>query len=66
MANDKELEITVDYNELLQRAVAVLERTRISIARSISDNISNSHWEIGRLLQEKKLDSKHGAGVTHR
>lgn len=59
MANDKELEITVDYNELLQRAVAVLERTRISIARSISDNISNAHWEIGRLLQEKKLDSKH-------
>lgn len=66
MANDKELEITVDYNELLQRAVAVLERTRISIARSISDNISNAHWEIGRLLQEKKLDSKHGAGVVQR
>ena len=64
MANDKELEITVDYNELLQRAVAVLERTRISIARSISDNISNAHWEIGRLLQEKKLDSWSWCGTA--
>ena len=66
MANDKEIEITIDYNELLQRAVAVLERARISIARSIADNISNAHWEIGRLLQERKLDSKHGAGVVQR
>ena len=66
MANDKELEITVDYNELLQRAVAVLEKARVSIARSIAGNVSNAHWEIGKLLQERKLDSKHGTSVVER
>ena len=68
MANGKEIEVInpVDYNELLQRAVAVLEKARVSIARSIADNVSNAHWEIGKLLQEKKLDSKHGAGVVER
>lgn len=30
MANDKELEITVDYNELLQRAVAVVQPSAIA------------------------------------
>lgn len=28
MANDKELEITVDYNELLQRAVASFRKDK--------------------------------------
>ena len=56
----------VDYNELLQQAVAVLEKARIAIARSVAGNVSNAHWEIGKLLQEKKLDSQHGAGVVER
>lgn len=55
-----------DYDSLLQQAVAVLERTRTSIARSITGCISNAHWEIGKLLYERKLDSKHGAGVIQR
>ena len=68
MVNGKKIEIInpVDYNELLQRAVAVMEKARISIARSIADNVSNAHWEIGKLLQERKLDSKHGVGVVER
>lgn len=42
MVNGKKIEIInpVDYNELLQRAVAVMEKARISIARSIADNVS--------------------------
>ncbi len=68
MADNKELGIIdlIDYNELLQHAVAVLENARIAIARSVAGNVSNAHWEIGKLLQEKKLDTKHGAGVVER
>lgn len=68
MANNKDIEviIPIDYNELLQQAVAVLEKARIAIARSVAGNVSNAHWEIGKLLQEKKLNSKHGAGVVER
>ena len=55
-----------DYTELLQQTVAVLEHTRVSISRSIAGNICNAHWEIGKLLYERKLDSEHGAGVVKR
>lgn len=55
-----------DYEELLQQAVAVLEHARKAISRSIAGNISNAHWEIGKLLNERKLDSKHGAGVVNK
>lgn len=65
---DKELEQSglVGYDELLLQAVAVLERTRSTISRNITENISNAHWEIGKLLAERKLDSKHGSGVVKR
>lgn len=55
-----------EYSELLLRAVAVLENTRASIARSITSNISNAHWELGQLLYERKLDSRHGDSVVKR
>lgn len=68
MADNKDIEIIVpiDYNELLQQTVAVLENARMAIARSVAGNVSNAHWEIGKLLQERKLDSRHGAGVVER
>lgn len=55
-----------DYDELLQQAVAVLNHARTSIAKSVVSNISHAHFEIGRLLTERKLDSKHGAAVVVR
>lgn len=55
-----------EYSEILQRAVAVLESTRGAIARSITTNISNAHWELGKLLYERKLDSRHGDSVVKR
>ncbi|MCM1170370.1 MAG: PDDEXK nuclease domain-containing protein [Bacteroides sp.] len=56
----------MDYNELLLQAVAVLEHARNMISRNISGNISNAYWEIGKLLHERRLDAKHGAGVVNR
>lgn len=54
------------YNELLLQAVAVIEHARIKVARHIAATASNTYWEIGKLLHEKKLKSKHGSGVVKR
>ena len=55
-----------EYKELLLQTVAVIERARINVARRIATTASNTYWEIGRLLHEKKMESKHGSGVVKR
>ncbi|MCF0203843.1 MAG: DUF1016 family protein [Muribaculaceae bacterium] len=55
-----------EYNEILRQAVAVIEKSRASMARQCSVTISATHWEIGKLLHEKKLDSVHGSRVVKR
>ena len=55
-----------EYKELLRQAVAVIENARASVAFHLATTASNTHWEIGRLLHEKKLESKHGSGVVKR
>ena len=39
-----------DYNELLQQAVAVIETSRMRIAKEINTIAMSSYWEIGKLL----------------
>ena len=55
-----------DYNELLQQAVAVIETSRLRIAKQLNTSAMSSYWEIGKLLEEKIIDSKHGDGVVKR
>lgn len=55
-----------EYNELLRHAVAVIDTARTNIARQVSATASNTYWEIGKLLHERKLDSKHGSAVIKR
>ena len=55
-----------DYNELLQQTVAVIEVSRLRIAKQLNTVAMSSYWEIGKLLEEKKLDSKHGDGIVQR
>ena len=55
-----------EYKELLLQTVAVIEHARINVARRIAATTSNTYWEIGRLLYERKLESKHGSGVVKR
>lgn len=54
------------YNEILQQAVAVIESARSKAARAIVATSNEMHWEIGKLLYERKLDSKHGDSVVKR
>lgn len=55
-----------EYNEILRQAVAVIETARSKAARAIVGSSNEMHWEIGRLLYDKKLDSKHGDKVVKR
>lgn len=53
-----------DYKEILLQAVAVIENARTNIARHLAVTASNTYWEIGKLLHEKKLESKHGSQMV--
>lgn len=55
-----------EYNELLRQAVAVIESSRLQIAKQLNAVAMSSYWEIGKLLEERKLDSKYGDGVVER
>ena len=55
-----------DYQELLHDTIAVIESSRTHIAKQINMNVISSHWEIGKLLEERKLDSKHGDQIVKR
>ena len=46
-----------DYNELLQQAVAVIETSRLRIAKQLNTIAMSSYWKIGKLLDERKVDS---------
>ncbi len=54
------------YNEILRQAVAVIESARSKAASAVVRTSNEMHWEIGKLLYERKLDSKHGDGVVKR
>ena len=55
-----------DYNELLQQAVAVIETSRLRISKQLNTIAMSSYWEIGKLLDERKVDSKHGDSIVKR
>ena len=45
-----------DYNELLQQAVAVIETSRLRIAKQLNIIAVSSYWKIGKLLDERKVE----------
>ena len=55
-----------EYEAILRQAVAVIDRTRTMVATAICSAIGSVHWEIGKLLHDRKLESKHGSGVVNR
>jgi hypothetical protein len=55
-----------DYNSILRQAVAVIDKTRNIVAASVTSAIGSAHWELGKLLHDKKLEYKHGSGVVNR
>lgn len=55
-----------EYKQLLLQAVAVIHESRFVAAKQLNTTVSTTNWEIGKLLYERKLESKHGNGVVHR
>lgn len=55
-----------EYNELLLQVVAEIENARLTLSRQVSSTISGMHWNLGKLLFDKKIESKHGSGVVNR
>ena len=55
-----------DYKGLFECSVAIIENARNQVAAHINTGISYTYYEIGRLLTEKKLESKHGSSVVQR
>ena len=55
-----------EYNAILERAVTLIEEARTTIAKSVSQTVNLTHWQIGKLLHEKKLESTHGSRVVRR
>lgn len=55
-----------DYQELLRQVVAVINDTRQRVAKLLNSNVTSAYWGIGKLLHEKKIESKHGSGVVKR
>lgn len=53
-----------EYEEILLRAVAVIEEARSNVARHLSATTSSTYWEIGKLLYEKKIESKYGSQIV--
>ncbi len=55
-----------DYNSILRQAVAVIDRTRSTVATSVCAAIGSAHWELGKLLHDRKLESIHGSSAVRR
>ena len=55
-----------DYNDILQQAVAEIRSGRAKTARQLNVALIGVYWNLGRMLVERKLDSKHGSGVVKR
>ncbi len=55
-----------DYSAILRQAVAVIDKSRAIVARSVCTTIGAAHWELGKLLHEQKIESNHGSSVVNR
>ena len=53
-----------DYNEILQQAVAEIQQGRTTAALHINSALTGVYWKLGKLIVERKLDSKHGSRVV--
>lgn len=55
-----------NYDEILHQTVVVIETARNKVARSIVAVSNEMYWEVGKILYERKLDSKYGDRVVRR
>ena len=55
-----------EYGTILLRAVALIDETRTTAAKTLNSVTNTAYWKIGQLLHEKKLDSRYGSQIVKR
>lgn len=55
-----------DYNEILQQAVAVIDKARSTAVKSVCSTANLAYWSIGKMLHERKVDGRYGDGIVKR
>ena len=55
-----------EYNSILKQAISIIDKTRENLAESMNLAISSVHWNIGKLLYERKVSSDYGDGIVKR
>ncbi len=55
-----------EYTDLLNIAVTHIESGRNAIAVQICTTVNMTYWNLGKLLHERKIESKHGSGIVER
>lgn len=55
-----------EYSAILQQAVEIIKTARVRISKQLNTTVLSSYWEIGKLLSERKLESKYGDSVVRR
>ena len=46
-----------EYDVILRHAVAVIDRARTMVATTVCSAIGAAHWDIGKLLHDKKIET---------
>lgn len=60
------MELDNNYPEILRQAVTEIKTARIRIARQVNTAANGVYWNLGKLLNERKIEKGHGAGVVNR
>ena len=55
-----------EYDEILQRAIAVIDHGHARAARQVMAAVSNTYWEIGKLLYDRKIESGYGSAIVRK
>ena len=53
-------------DKFLKDAVEVIETSRLQVAKQVNNVVMSSYWKIGKLLEDRKIDRKHGDGIVKR
>ena len=53
-------------DKFLKDAVEVIETSRLQVAKQVNNVVMSSYWKIGKLLEDRKIDSKHDDGIVKR
>lgn len=55
-----------EYTDILKQTISIIETARSKAAQVIVSTSNEMHWNMGKLLYERKLESAHGESIVKR